>query len=74
MRKELDSMPKMKSKSSLKKRIKITGTGKVKHMKMFVGCKHIRSSKSPKQVRSYRKDAVISPTDLKRLKKAIPGI
>ena len=67
-------MSRMKSRSSIKKRIKLTGTGKIKRMKMFYGCKHIRASKSPKQVRSYRKPALISSSDLKLLKKAIPGI
>jgi len=67
-------MPKMKSKSSLKKRIKITGSGKVIRMKQFSGCKHIRANKSKRQVRSFRKDTVIHPTDLKRLKKVIPGL
>lgn len=67
-------MPKMKDKSSIKKRIKITGTGKIKRMKMFSGCKHIRNNKSPKQVRSYRHNTLISPDDLKRLKKAISGV
>ena len=67
-------MPKMKNKSSVQKRIKITGKGKVIRMRQFSGCKHIRRNKSKRQIRNYRKNALIHPTDLKRLKKAIAGI
>lgn len=65
-------MPKIKTKKSIAKRVKLTGTGKVKRMKAFSGCKHIRSNKTHKQVRSYRKPVVADESDVKRIMPAIP--
>ncbi len=45
-------MPKMKSSKALKKRIKVTGTGKVKARK--AGHSHLLSSKSGKHLRRLR--------------------
>ena len=50
-------MPKQKTHKGMKKRYKITATGKVKHRKRGRG--HLLSGKSPKRKRHLRQDAVI---------------
>lgn len=65
-------MPKIKTSKSVAKRVKLTATGKIKRMRTFSGCKHIRQNKSPRQVRRYRTPVVASGSDEKRLKKLIP--
>ena len=67
-------MPKIKTKKSAAKRVKATGTGKLKRMRMYSGCTHIRSNKSPKRVRGYRKPIVIHKTDEKRIRPLIPYV
>lgn len=64
-------MPKMKSRSSLKKRIRVTGSGKLVRMMQFSGCTHIRGNKSKKRVRGYRQNGLMNATDFKRFKKLI---
>ncbi|WP_033160817.1 50S ribosomal protein L35 [[Mycoplasma] collis] len=59
-------MPKMKTKSSLKKRLKKTGTGKVKRGKAYTS--HLAQNKSTKQKRQSRKATLLSKSDFKRLK------
>ncbi|MCD4786428.1 MAG: 50S ribosomal protein L35 [Candidatus Eremiobacteraeota bacterium] len=65
-------MPKIRTRKSVAKRVKKTGTGKFLRMKMFSGCTHIRSNKSKKRVRSFRKSTVTHHTDHKRICKLIP--
>lgn len=65
-------MPKIKTRKSVAKRVKVTGSGRVKRMKMFSGCKHIRSSKTNKRVRGYRKPVIADATDEKRIRPLIP--
>lgn len=65
-------MPKIKTKKSVAKRVKVTGTGKIRRMKEFSGCKHIREKKSPKRVRNIRKSVIASPADAKNIAKNIP--
>lgn len=65
-------MPKIKTKKSVAKRVKVTGSGKIRRMKQFSGCKHIREKKSPKRVRNYRKTALASSSDAKNIEKNIP--
>ena len=65
-------MPKIKTRKSVAKRVKVTGTGKIKRMKQFSGCKHIREKKSPKRVRNIRKTVIASCADAKNIKKNIP--
>jgi len=67
-------MPKLKSKSSLKKRVKITGTGKIMHMPEFSGCHHIREKKSPKRRRRFTKAVECSTADTKRIKRLLPTL
>ncbi len=45
---------KVKTNKSLKKRIKVTATGKL--LKRKAGSGHLKSRKTSKQIRSYRKD------------------
>lgn len=60
---------KLKTKSALKKRIKITATGKVKHGHAYRS--HLAQNKSTKQKRQSRKSTLMQSSDFKRLKKLI---
>ena len=62
-------MPKMKTKSSLAKRVKKTGSGKLKR-----GCaytSHLAPRKSTKQKRHLRKARLVSKSDFKRVKQLL---
>ena len=59
-------MPKMKSNRSLMKRIKVTGTGKVKYVHAYKG--HHAPYKTPKQSRQLRRAGMLDRTDYKRIK------
>ena len=59
-------MPKMKSNRSLMKRIKVTGTGKVKYIHAYKG--HHAPYKTPKQSRQLRRAGMLDRTDNKRIK------
>lgn len=63
-------MPKIKTNKSAAKRLKRTGTGKVKRQHMNTG--HILTKKSRKRKRHLRKSALVSHADLKRVNKMIP--
>lgn len=65
-------MPKMKTKKSIVKRFRITGTGKLKRSKAFK--QHILTKKSAKRKRNLRKVAYVSVTQLKTMKKLVPYI
>ncbi|QSF13918.1 50S ribosomal protein L35 [Mycoplasma sp. Mirounga ES2805-ORL] len=62
-------MPKMKTKSALKKRIKVTGTGKVMCEQAYRS--HLAQNKTTKQKRQSRKSVQMSSADLKRFKHLI---
>ncbi|WP_416371558.1 50S ribosomal protein L35 [Mycoplasma struthionis] len=59
----------MKTKSGLKKRIKVTATGKVKRGNAFRS--HLAQNKSTKQKRQSRKSSTLSSSDFKRYKELI---
>ena len=59
-------MPKMKSNRSLMKRIKVTGSGKVKFSHAYKG--HHAPYKTPKQARQLRRSGMLDRTDYKRIK------
>ncbi|UWD34320.1 50S ribosomal protein L35 [Mesomycoplasma molare] len=59
-------MPKMKTKSALKKRLKVTGSGKVKRGQAYRS--HLAQNKTTKQKRHARKATLVSASDLKRIK------
>lgn len=59
-------MAKIKTKSALTKRIKVTGTGKVKRGQSHRS--HLAQNKTTKQKRQSRKADLMSPHDMKRFK------
>ncbi|WP_406613715.1 50S ribosomal protein L35 [Mycoplasma corogypsi] len=59
----------MKTKSALKKRIKVTGTGKIMREQAFRS--HLAQNKTTKQKRQSRKSVQMSRSDLKRFKALI---
>ena len=67
-------MPKMKTRKSMAKRVKVTGSGKIRRMKEFSGCKHIRENKSPKRTRGFRKTTLASESDVAMIVKCCPYI
>ncbi|HWH04579.1 MAG TPA: 50S ribosomal protein L35 [Gemmatimonadales bacterium] len=58
-------MPKMKSKRALQKRVKISGSGKIRRHRAFKS--HILTKKHPKRKRRLRQGAMVSHADQKRL-------
>jgi large subunit ribosomal protein L35 len=63
-------MPKLKTKSGVKKRFKLTATGKIKHG--AVGKRHRLMSHNAKYIRQHRGTDVISDADAKVIKKWAP--
>ncbi len=62
-------MPKQKTHKGIRKRIKITGRGKV--MRTQAGKSHLMTGTSAKKVRSTRRMALASGKDLKLLKREL---
>ena len=60
-------MPKQKSKRALRKRVRLTGTGKLRRYRAYK--RHILTKKHPKRKRRLRKPTIASHADrrLKRL-------
>ncbi|HEC00178.1 MAG: 50S ribosomal protein L35 [Emcibacter sp.] len=63
-------MPKMKTKSSAKKRFKITGTGKVRASQ--AGKQHGMIKRTNKQLRNQRGTTILSDQDARIVKKFMP--
>ena len=63
-------MPKLKTNSSVKKRFKVTGTGKVKAQ--AAGKRHGMIKRTTKFVRDARGTMVLSEPDTKRVKQWLP--
>ncbi len=63
-------MPKMKTKSGVKKRFKLTATGKVKSAQS--GKRHGMIKRTPKQIRNKRGTDTLEPADAKIIKKFMP--
>lgn len=63
-------MPKMKTKSSVKKRFKLTATGKVKVQQ--AGKRHGMIKRSNKFIRKARGTTVLSDQDARIVKKYLP--
>ena len=59
-------MPKMKTKSSAKKRFKVTGTGKIKRKHAFKS--HILTKKSKKRKLALTHDTVVHTSDENNVK------
>ena len=62
-------MPKMKTKSSAKKRFKLTGTGKIKRKHAFKN--HILTKKSKKRKLRLTNDALVSEKDVPNIKEQL---
>lgn len=65
-------MPKIRTRRSVAKRIRLTATGKMKRMKQFSGCHHIRENKNPKRTRNFRDIVIVDHTDVKRMRSLVP--
>ncbi len=63
-------MPKMKTSRSAAKRVKVTGTGKLKRNKAYK--RHILTKKTTKTKRNLRKPAIVDSTNVKNMKKILP--
>ena len=62
-------MPKMKTKSSAKKRFKLTGTGKIKRKHAFKS--HILTKKGTKQKRNLTKTGLVHVSDTSNIKQQL---
>jgi large subunit ribosomal protein L35 len=65
-------MPKQKTHSGLKKRIKVTGTGKLVRGQAYKG--HLAASKTTKQNRNLRGETSVHASDAKRIKSLISNM
>jgi len=63
-------MPKLKTKSSVKKRFRLTGTGKVRMNQS--GKQHGMIKRTNKHIRNQRGTTIMSPQDAKIVKKFMP--
>ncbi len=59
-------MPKQKTHKGLKKRVKVTASGKIKRKKSFSG--HLMSSKNAKRRRKVGSSAIVAGVDMPRMK------
>ena len=60
----------IKTKKSVAKRFKITGTGKV--MRRGAGHRHLLQGKKPKRRRRLRQAALVGPADKYRITQSLP--
>ncbi len=66
-------MPKLKTHKGMKKRFRLTASGKVKHRKAFRG--HLLGPKSGKRLRHLRRDGIITGAEAKEIREALrPGL
>jgi large subunit ribosomal protein L35 len=65
-------MPKMKTRSTVKKRFRLTAGGKVKRKKMNL--RHLLTHKSAKRRRRLGRKAMVNPVQAKKLKMMMSGI
>lgn len=64
-------MPKMKTHKGLKKRVKLTGSGKVKRKRCNGG--HLMSGKSAKRRRKIRSDALVMGVKAAGIRRLLGG-
>jgi large subunit ribosomal protein L35 len=62
-------MPKKKSKRALRKRVRVTGTGRLRRFQAYKS--HILTKKHPKRKRHLRKGALVSKADEPRLQRLL---
>ncbi len=63
-------MPKMKTRKSAAKRLRVTGGGKVRYKKQ--GLRHILTKKNAKQRRRLRMPATLSKAEKNRVRRLLP--
>jgi len=63
-------MPKLKTNKSVKKRFKITGSGKVKKKKAYL--RHLLSHKSSSRKSRLSKGLILKDVEAKHIKKLLP--
>ena len=64
-------MPKMKTKKTLAKRVKVTGTGKLKRCHAYTS--HFSANKTHKQKVQLRKFGLVSASDYKSINELLQG-
>lgn len=64
-------MPKIKTKSGVKKRFRLTATGKVRGTQ--AGKQHGMIKRTNKQIRNQRGTTILAPQDAKIIKKFMPN-
>jgi len=62
-------MPKFKSKRALRKRVRLTGSGRLRRHRAYKS--HILTKKHPKRKRHLRKAALVARADEARLKRLL---
>lgn len=62
-------MPKQKTHKGIKRRFKVTASGKAKHRSAYRG--HLLSHKSPKRKRGLRQDGVVDGAEAKKIIEAL---
>ena len=65
-------MPKQKTHSGLKKRVRVTGSGKLKRGHSYTG--HLKTNKSHKQNKNLSKSGLVHESDMKSIKSLISNI
>jgi large subunit ribosomal protein L35 len=63
-------MPKMKTHKTAKRRLRVTGSGKIMHSK--VGKSHLRLKKAPRVKRQYSRDVVLDHSNESRIRRLLP--
>lgn len=63
-------MPKMKTKRAAAKRLRVTGTGKIRRGKARLS--HLMRGKPARRLRNLRKNAIVDSSDEKRFKRLLP--
>jgi large subunit ribosomal protein L35 len=68
-----DSMPKMKTHKTAAKRFKVTGSGKIRRIK--IGKSHLRRKKASRVLRSFDKTMEVADSGtVKRVKRLLPYV
>lgn len=63
-------MPKMKTNRAAAKRLRVTGSGRVRRGK--AGLNHLMRGKPAKRLRKLRKHDMVDESEIKRVKKLLP--
>jgi large subunit ribosomal protein L35 len=67
---EVDPMAKLKTKSSMKRRFRVTGSGKI--MRHSAGKLHFMRRRSKRFIRESRDDSEVAHSDVKMVKRLMP--